>query len=127
MYTWARPQDPFFKQFGEVYFSSIFPGVIKGWNLHARSDTNIVCVKGSIKIALCDRRSDSSTIGAIQEITIGHESYNLVHIPHGIAFSWRALGKEDALVGNLATELYDPKELTKIDIQSGEIPYKWDL
>jgi len=127
IYKWVQPDDPFFEQFGEVYFSSIVPGVVKGWNLHAKLDANMVCVVGSIKIVLCDRRPDSSTVGAIKEVTMGSESYNLLHIPHGVAFSWKVLGKETALLGNFATEPYEAGELTKIDITSAEIPYQWDL
>ena len=125
VYKWAQPQDPFFEKFGEVYFSSIVPGVIKGWNIHTISDMNLVCISGSVRFVLYDRRSDSPTKGTIQEFTIGRDSYDLVHIPHGVAFSWKALGSDEALIGNLATQAYAQGELIKIDPKSGEIPYQW--
>ena len=30
-----RSDDPLFEKFGEIYFSTIYPQVIKGWHLHS--------------------------------------------------------------------------------------------
>ena len=29
-----RSDDPYFERFGEIYFSMVYPGVVKGWHLH---------------------------------------------------------------------------------------------
>lgn len=120
-----QADDAFFERFGEAYVSSVVPGMIKGWNLHTRTDANIVCIAGNIKLVLYDHRKDSSTVGTVQEVMIGRDNYNLVHIPHGVAFSWKALGDEEALIANCATYAYEPGECVKIDVKSGEIPYQW--
>lgn len=125
VYEIMQADDVFFEQFGNVYISSIIPGVVKGWNIHTRTDTNIVCIAGNVKFVLYDRRKDSSTEGAVQEITIGRDNYNLVHIPYGVAFSWKNLGSDEALVANCATRVYDAEESLKIDVKSKEIPYQW--
>ena len=125
VYKMLSENDPFFRHFGEIYFSSILPGVIKGWNLHTRIDANIACVSGDVRLVLYDRRSDSISSKTIQEVVIGEENYCLVQIPHGVAYSWQALGDKQALIGNCATASHDPQESIKIALASGEIPYQW--
>lgn len=120
-----REDDPFFVRFGEVYVSSITPGIVKGWNLHTKIDANFVCIFGTVKIILYDARVESRTKGQIQEVVIGEKAFNLLQIPHGIAFSWRAEGKEGALIANCATFPYDKAEIKKIPLVGGDIPYKW--
>jgi dTDP-4-dehydrorhamnose 3,5-epimerase len=44
-----RKTDPHFQQFGEIYFSSIYPGAIKGWHRHHEMTLNYACVFGRIK------------------------------------------------------------------------------
>lgn len=125
VYKMMQESDECFERFGEVYFSSLKPDVIKGWNLHTRADMNMICISGDIQLVLYDQRSDSSSIGAIQEIVVGERNYCLVHIPHGVAFSWKALDRNSALIANCATLPHDPKELIKISLVSPDIPYQW--
>ena len=35
-----RVDDPHFTEFGEIYFSVIYPGIIKGWHVHSRMTIN---------------------------------------------------------------------------------------
>ena len=44
--------DPHFVDFGEIYFSSVYPGVIKGWHRHRDMTLNYACVFGRIKLVL---------------------------------------------------------------------------
>ena len=42
-------KSKFFNNFGEIYFSKIFKGKIKGWNYH-KTNTCIICVpNGKVK------------------------------------------------------------------------------
>jgi dTDP-4-dehydrorhamnose 3,5-epimerase len=41
-----RSTDPHFTQFGEIYFSTVYPGVIKGWHRHREMTLNYACVSG---------------------------------------------------------------------------------
>ncbi|MDP3779204.1 MAG: dTDP-4-dehydrorhamnose 3,5-epimerase family protein [bacterium] len=126
IYKIISSNDTFFERFGEAYVSSIAPGVIKGWNVHTRMNVNLACIAGNIKLVLFDRRKESETAGEAQEVMIGDDSYALVHIPHGVAFSWKVLGEAAAMIANCATLPYDAGELIKIDIAGGEIPYQWN-
>src|SRR5215510_13008959 len=44
-----RCDDPHFERFGEIYFSVVYPGVIKGWHLHREMTLNYAVVAGTIK------------------------------------------------------------------------------
>lgn len=126
VYKMIQDDDVFFERFGEIYFSFIKPGVIKGWNIHTRMDVNMACVNGTVLLVLYDRRPDSSSTGVIQEIIIGERDYCLVHIPHGVAFSWKALDDKSALIANCATLPHSQEELIKISLTSSDIPYTWN-
>ena len=39
-----KATDPEFLGFGEIYFSTVYPGVVKGWHRHAEMTLNYACV-----------------------------------------------------------------------------------
>src|SRR5262249_61989378 len=59
--------DAWFPGFGEIYFSTVYPGVVKGWHLHQRMILNYAVPHGSIKLVLYDDRAGSRTQGEVQE------------------------------------------------------------
>jgi dTDP-4-dehydrorhamnose 3,5-epimerase len=122
-----RCDAPHFEKFGEIYFATAYPGVIKAWHLHSRQTQNYVVVSGMAKIVLYDGRPASASHGALQEIFIGEDNYVLVTIPPGIYSGWKCIGTKPALLANCATEPHDPTEMTRLDPFSPEIPYQWDL
>src|SRR5947208_13130101 len=63
-----RADDPHFERFGEIYFSTIYAGVVKGWHLHDRMTINYAVPFGSIKLVLFDDRDGSPTKGQLQEL-----------------------------------------------------------
>ena len=70
-----------FKSFGEVYFSTVNPKIIKAWHLHKEATLNYVCVRGKVELALFDDRDQSKTKGKYQKIILSPEDYFLVTIP----------------------------------------------
>ena len=70
-----RSDSKIFKQFGEIYFSTIFYNKIKAWHLHKVTTLNYVCIKGKVKFVLFDNRNNSPTKGVIQEIIMSPEKY----------------------------------------------------
>jgi len=119
--------DPHFEQFGEVYFSCIFPNAIKAWHLHKKMSLNYAVIVGNIKLVLYDKREDSPTYGQLQEIFMGENNYILVQIPPGILNGFKAIGNKKAVVANCATHPYDPDEIIRIDPFDKEINYNWDI
>lgn len=122
-----RANDPHFQGFGEIYFSLIYPGVVKAWHLHSRMTLNYAVVDGNIKLVLYDQRADSGTHGAVQEIVFGQINYQLVRVPPGVVNGFTAVGGQPAIVANCASMPHDPAEITRIDIATSGIPYDWTL
>ena len=122
-----RHTDPQFREFGEVYFSVVLPGAIKGWHLHRRMTINYAVPYGRIKLVLYDSRSDSPTKGELMELFIGEQNYCLVQIPPGITNGYKAYGDKMAILANCATMPHDRNELIYIDPFNNDIPYDWKL
>jgi dTDP-4-dehydrorhamnose 3,5-epimerase len=122
-----RADDPHFLAFGEIYFSSVYPGVVKGWHLHKQMTLNYAVVTGMIKLVLYDDRSESPTRGEIQEIYAGDLNYSLIQIPPGIWNGFMGIGERIAIVANCATMPHDPEEIIRMDPRDSHIPYNWYL
>jgi len=122
-----RCDDPHFEQFGEIYFSMVYPGVIKGWHLHTEMTLNYAVVAGMIKLVLYDDRVDSPTRGALMEIFTGEDNYQLIKIPPLIWNGFKGIGVTPALVANCATIPHRPDEIMRKDPFSPDIPYDWNL
>ncbi|KQC04386.1 MAG: dTDP-4-dehydrorhamnose 3,5-epimerase [Methanoculleus sp. SDB] len=119
--------DPTFTEFGEIYFSVIFPHVIKGWHIHRVMELNYAVISGNIKLVLYDSRQDSPTYGELQEIFMGEENYVLVKVPPHVVNGFTAIGNEKAIVANCATIPHDPDEIERIDPFDEEIGYNWGV
>jgi dTDP-4-dehydrorhamnose 3,5-epimerase len=122
-----RADDPHFQKFGEIYFSVVYPNVVKGWHIHKEMTLNYAVVSGMIKLVLYDPRPDSKTKGEIQEIFLGDDNYVLAVIPPGIWNGFKGIGTKPAIVANCATIPHDPKEIERLDPVKNDIPYDWGL
>ena len=122
-----RRDDPWFERFGEIYFSVVYPGVVKGWHLHKVMTLNYAVIVGRIKLVLYDERKDSPTRGKLQEIFAGEDNYCLITVPPNVWNGFKGLGVEPAIVANCATEPYDPSEIVRSDPFSDRVPYDWNL
>jgi dTDP-4-dehydrorhamnose 3,5-epimerase len=122
-----KESDAHFQRFGEIYFSVIFPGVIKAWHLHSRMTINYAVVVGNIKLVLFDQRPASRTKGELQEIYFGQANYQLVRVPPGVVNGFTAIWGEKAVVANCADIPHDPAEITRIDPFTSTIPYDWTI
>ena len=119
--------DSEFEKFGEIYFSTVYPGAIKGWHLHKVMTLNYAVVKGNIKLVLFDMRDDSPTKGELQEIFVGDKNYCLVRIPPGVANGFKGIGVEEAIVANCPSHPHNPGEIRRIDPFTKDIPYDWNI
>jgi dTDP-4-dehydrorhamnose 3,5-epimerase len=122
-----RSDDPHFERFGEIYFSVVYPGVVKGWHIHKEMVLNYACVAGMIKLVLYDDRAESPTHGQLQEIFLGEQNYALVRVPSGVWNGFKGIGTDPAIVANCATIPHDPAEIARMDPFENHIPYDWSL
>ncbi|VVB92211.1 dTDP-4-dehydrorhamnose 3,5-epimerase [uncultured archaeon] len=122
-----RSDDPYFEQFGEIYFSIVYPDVIKGWHLHTKMMLNYAVVSGMVKLVLFDAREGSPTKGELQELFIGEDNYVLVKIAPGIYNGFKGIGVKPAILANCSTIPHDPEEIIRVDPFTKDIPYDWNL
>jgi dTDP-4-dehydrorhamnose 3,5-epimerase len=122
-----RQDDPYFENFGEIYFSTVYPGVVKGWHIHQHMTLNYATIYGCIKLVLYDERADSPTRGEIMEVFVGDGNYVLVKIPPMIWNGFKGIGTVTAIVANCATLPHDPTEISRVDPYNNHIPYKWEI
>ena len=127
IFPMLRSDDIEFKGFGEIYFSLVYPQIIKGWHLHAKMTLNYAVIQGMIKLVLFDDRSHSKTRGEVQEIFLGDLKYALIQIPPGIWNGFKGISNPHAIVANCSTIPHDPAEITRLDPFSPQIPYQWDI
>ena len=122
-----RSDAPFFEQFGEVYFSTVNPGVIKGWKKHLRMTQHFAVPVGNVRVVIYDDRPDSSTTGLTQEFEIGTRRYCLLRIPPLVWYSLGNVGGESAMLANCTDIPHDPEEVRVTDLSDQSIPYTWDI
>lgn len=122
-----RCDDELFSKFGQVYLSTTYPGVVKGWHYHGLQDDNIVCVRGTIKLALYDGREGSRTKGEVNEFFIGELNPVLVQVPRGVYHGWKCVSEHEAYIINCPTEpyRYDQPDEHRVDPHKNDIPYDW--
>ena len=122
-----RSDDSVFEEFGEIYFSMVYPGVIKGWHLHKKMTLNYAVPIGMIKLVLYDEREDSPTKGNIMEIFTGEKNYMLIRIPPGIWNGFKGIGTSPSLVANCSTIPHDPTEIVRKPPFTKNIDYDWGV
>ena len=126
----ARGRPPF-EQFGEIYFSSVKPMVVKAWHMHTQMTLNYVCLVGSVMVGLVDTRTSPlyGTYGAQSFHVLNTDSnYFLLTIPPGIWNGFRVplnVPQEEALVANCATLPHDPDEIIRVHPDDFEFEFYW--
>jgi len=124
-----RADDEIFQKFGQVYVTTAFPGVVKGWHAHRLQTDFFTVVFGTAKFVLYDMRDGSPTHGEIAEFFIGRENLQLITIPPGVYHGFKNVGQEELLALNCPTVPYnaaDPDEI-RLPADTDQIPYDWAI
>ena len=125
VYHGIKKSDSTFKNFGELYFSSVDYLSIKGWKQHTKMTMNLIPLSGRIKLVIYDSRDTSKTKKNFFEINLSIQSnFVKVTVPPKLWFGFQGLEKDHNLLLNLADIEHDPDETQNIDLES--IPYNWD-
>lgn len=122
-----RNDQEHFQGFGEVYFSCVYPEVIKAWHIHKEMTLNYAVPHGRIKLVLFDDRPKSPTKGNFQEIILGPDNYQLVSIPPFVWNGFKGLGVDASIVANCSTLPHDPNEIERKDPFDKDIGYDWNI
>ncbi|MHC4639851.1 MAG: dTDP-4-dehydrorhamnose 3,5-epimerase family protein [Planctomycetota bacterium] len=105
-----RADDPWFEKFGQAYFTTTYPGVVKAWHYHKKQTDHIYVAKGMLKVALFDDRKDSPTYGVVNELYIGEHNPALLRVPPGIQHGWMCISNTEAYIVNITSETYNYSE-----------------
>jgi dTDP-4-dehydrorhamnose 3,5-epimerase len=127
VYHMLKRTDPHFIEFGEIYFSSVYFGVIKGWHKHRDMTLNYACIFGRLKVVLYDEREQSPTKGSLMEVFLGPDNYCLLVIPPEVWNGFKGMSEPFAIIANCCTHPHDPSRSTRLDPFDNRIPYSWDV
>lgn len=122
-----RADDPWFERFGQVYFTTTYPGVVKAWHYHKKQTDHFYVIKGMVKIALYDQREGLPTHGVVNELYLGEHCPGLLRIPPGVLHGWMCVSRTEAYIVNVVSEMYnyaDPDEF-RTHPHDNHIPYDW--
>ena len=124
-----RNDDEIFEKFGQVYITTAYHGVVKGWHYHKIQADNMCVIKGMMKIVLFDSRDNSPTKGEINEFFVGIYNPIIIHIPTFVYHGFKCISEAEAIVINIPTEKYnyDNPDEYRVDPHDNEIPYEWVL
>lgn len=102
--------------FGEIYFSSVFQGAVKGWKRHNKMVCRIIVVHGSVRFFVFDDRTKDCRHGSID---LGPpENYRRLTIPAGVWVAFKGLSEGANLLMNMASIPHDPGEADQMPIDS---------
>lgn len=117
--------DPGYMGFGEVYFSVVKYGAIKGWKRHQKMTLNLVVPVGAVRFVIHDDRATSTTFGNFQQFLISPENYCRLTVPPMVWMGFQGEGDVESIVMNVADMVHDPNEVDKRSID--EIKFNWSL
>ena len=125
IYHMLKRTDPHFKGFGEIHFSTIYQGVVKGWHLHHNMTLQYACIFGRVKLVIYDERESSSTKGELMELFLGPDNYSLVVIPPGLWNGFKGMARDYSIVADCIDIPHEEADSERMDPFENHIPYDW--
>ena len=114
-------------QIGQISHSEVFPGVVKAWHAHSYQYQWTYIAKGSLLIALVDKREGSFTQDKVYSFVSGDSTQALVYgFPPGVFHGYRNLGDTSQVIYITSGE-YDPDDELRLDAESDQINFSWQL
>lgn len=106
-----KRSDNGFEGFGEVYFTEVFEGDVKGWKKHTRMTLNLVVVSGKVEFIIKDEREGSDTYGQEKSFIISEtDQYARLTIAPNLWMCFKGLAKGKSLVMDVINEEHNPLE-----------------
>lgn len=104
-----RSDSANFKGFGELYASTVQPGVFRGWKVHTKMHSLLMVCSGEIQVHIVPE------IGNCYSLNFGRFwlSRELLAIPPGVMFGFRAVGEAEATVMNFGSHPHEEGESMK--------------
>ena len=109
-----RASDPGFLGFGEVYFSEVLGGKVKGWKRHRRMVMNLVVVTGAVRFILHDGAAACCDYLMSAE---EDQQYGRLTVPPGLWMAFQGIGPGGNLLMNVANCEHDPEEAERCPLE----------
>lgn len=127
IYHMLKRTDPHFNGFGEIYFSTVYEGVVKGWHRHRNMTLQYACIYGRVKLVIYDDRESSPTRGELMELFLGPDNYSLVVIPQGLWNGFKGMAPDYSIVADCIDIPHEEADSERVDPFNNNIPYDWSL
>jgi dTDP-4-dehydrorhamnose 3,5-epimerase len=125
IYHMLKRTDAHFKGFGEIYFSTVYQGVVKGWHKHRNMTLQYACIYGRVKLVIYDDRESSPTRGELMELFLGPDNYSLVVIPPGLWNGFKGMALDYSIVADCIDIPHEEADSERVDPFKNDIPYDW--
>ena len=112
-----KRSDTGFNGFGEVYFSNINRGDIKGWKKHTKMILNLVVPVGEIEFVIYNESQKK-----FFNIIISQKNYQRITINSGLWLAFQGIADQNILL-NLSNIEHNPDEAINLNLD--EIQYNW--
>ena len=119
-----KREEQGYSGFGEVYFSTVEPTVIKAWKRHREMIMNLVVPIGEIRFVIVDDRDKARSSQTYFEITLSRKNYNVLLYPRCLGRFSRH-GNSTSMLLNIASIPHDPNESDQKALE--EIQFDWSI
>lgn len=113
IFHFIKKSDNGFKNFGEVYFSTVKKDCIKAWKLHKKMTLNLVVPVGRVLFHFIDGRKDSEEFNRLHSIILSQNPYFRLTVPPMFWFGFKGLSDGLNLISNQADLEHDPYEVER--------------
>lgn len=118
-----KRSDPGYCGFGEAYFSTIEPGVVKAWKRHREMVLNIVVPVGKIRFVLFDDRNVANSNGCFQVVELSTRNYCRLTVPPMVWFGFVGCGDHSSILLNIASIPHVKEECDRRPVN--DIVFDW--
>ncbi len=124
------------REFSMQYFSVTAPFVARDedvWHCHPNQEDRFIVAHGEVVTAIADNRDRSKTKGLLNLFHMkSQENPYILLIPKMTLHGFMVVSKDDGVLLNFPTRLYDPKEELRIPYKEASITidgqiFSWDL
>ena len=116
-----RSDDDVYHGFGEAYFSTVNPGVIKSWRRHKEATLNLIVPQGEIRFVVCDDRGEWEAV--FWEVNLSLENYQRLTVAPGLWLAFQGVSSGTNMLLDIIDLPHDPAESEAKALD--EIPYDW--
>lgn len=103
---------------GEIYFSLVKPGVVKGWKLHKEMWQRFAVPLGRVQFVFVDQRTQSKSKDKVVSLSVGPENFGVITGPPGVWYSFKNTVDGDALIVNAPSIAFKPHESVTEDLET---------